>query len=137
MQYPMMWRICKPTTLRIGSAQNGWIRLVQASPQPTAIAVVAGLTPREMAAGICKGPCSAHCPLLLGKISFVHWYNHEHRHSAIRFVTPAERHAGQDSEVLAKRDAIYAGAKRQLDTAADGLAEHLTGRTRLFNATSN
>src|SRR3546814_8202691 len=22
------------------------------------------------------------------------WYNHEHRHSAIRFVTPAQRHAG-------------------------------------------
>ncbi len=44
---------------------------------------------------------------------FVHWYNHEHRHSAIRFVTPGERHAGQDNEVLARRDAIYAEAKRQ------------------------
>jgi transposase InsO family protein len=44
---------------------------------------------------------------------FVQWYNHEHRHSAIRFVTPAERHAGQDEAVLAKRDAIYAEAKRR------------------------
>jgi len=44
---------------------------------------------------------------------FLHWYNHEHRHSAIRFVTPVERHAGQDDEVLAMRDAIYAEAKRQ------------------------
>ena len=34
---------------------------------------------------------------------FVHWYNHEHRHSAIRFVTPAERHAGLDSALLQKR----------------------------------
>ncbi|WP_035160534.1 integrase core domain-containing protein, partial [Cobetia crustatorum] len=44
---------------------------------------------------------------------FVQWYNHEHRHSAIRFVTPGERHAGLDNEVLARRDAIYAEAKRQ------------------------
>ena len=27
---------------------------------------------------------------------FVNWYNHEHRHSAIRFVTPQERHSGQE-----------------------------------------
>ena len=27
---------------------------------------------------------------------FVQWYNHEHRHSGIRYVTPAQRHAGQD-----------------------------------------
>jgi putative transposase len=27
---------------------------------------------------------------------FVQWYNHEHRHSAIRFVTPAQRHDGLD-----------------------------------------
>lgn len=45
--------------------------------------------------------------------NFVQWYNHEHRHSAIRFVTPSERHNGQDTAVLAKRDAIYAEAKRK------------------------
>ena len=38
---------------------------------------------------------------------FVRWYNHEHRHSRIRFVTPAERHCGQDKQVLAKRAALY------------------------------
>ena len=27
---------------------------------------------------------------------FVRWYNHEHRHSAIRFVTPAQRHLGEE-----------------------------------------
>jgi putative transposase len=26
--------------------------------------------------------------------AFVRWYNHEHRHSGIRYVTPAQRHAG-------------------------------------------
>ena len=38
---------------------------------------------------------------------FVHWYNHEHRHSGIRYVTPAQRHAGQDRSVLTARHAIY------------------------------
>ncbi|GHD71375.1 transposase [Vogesella fluminis] len=38
---------------------------------------------------------------------FIRWYNHEHRHSRIRFVTPAERHDGKDREILAKRDALY------------------------------
>lgn len=42
---------------------------------------------------------------------FVQWYNHEHRHSAIRFVTPAQRHAGLDSELLRKRSSVYAAAK--------------------------
>ncbi len=34
---------------------------------------------------------------------FVSWYNHEHLHSAIKFVTPAQRHAGNDKTILAKR----------------------------------
>ncbi len=42
---------------------------------------------------------------------FVRWYNHEHRHSRIQFVTPAERHAGQDIAILAKRDALYRQAR--------------------------
>lgn len=42
---------------------------------------------------------------------FVNWYNHEHRHSAIRFVTPAQRHAGQDALLLTKRDEVYRAAK--------------------------
>ena len=43
--------------------------------------------------------------------TFVHWYNHEHRHSAVRFVTPHERHAGQDAALLAKRVEVYEAAK--------------------------
>ncbi len=38
---------------------------------------------------------------------FIHWYNHEHRHSRIRFVTPAERHQGKDAALLAKRHTVY------------------------------
>lgn len=42
---------------------------------------------------------------------FVRWYNHDHRHSAIRFVTPAQRHAGLDAALLQQRQAVYAAAK--------------------------
>lgn len=42
---------------------------------------------------------------------FVAWYNEQHRHSAIRFVTPAERHAGQDTSILAARTTVYEAAK--------------------------
>jgi len=44
---------------------------------------------------------------------FVRWYNHEHRHSRIRFVTPVERHDGKDVEILAKRDALYRQARER------------------------
>lgn len=43
--------------------------------------------------------------------TFVHWYNHEHRHSAIGFVTPAQRHAGLDAALLCKRVEVYEAAK--------------------------
>lgn len=43
--------------------------------------------------------------------AFVHWYNHEHRHSAVRFVTPDQRHTGQDTALLAKRVSVYEVAK--------------------------
>jgi putative transposase len=43
--------------------------------------------------------------------AFVHWYNHEHRHSGIRYVTPAQRHAGGDGPLLAARHALYQRAR--------------------------
>lgn len=43
--------------------------------------------------------------------TFVQWYNHEHRHSAIRFVTPGERHAGLDTALLKQRVEVYEAAK--------------------------
>lgn len=42
---------------------------------------------------------------------FVSWYNTEHRHSGIQFVTPQDRHAGEDHDILAKRAVVYAIAK--------------------------
>lgn len=45
--------------------------------------------------------------------AFVRWYNTEHLHSAIRFVTPADRHAGRDTAILAARQTVYAAARRR------------------------
>lgn len=42
---------------------------------------------------------------------FVHWYNTLHRHSALRFVTPQQRHEGLDKSVLHARHALYLKAQ--------------------------
>lgn len=42
---------------------------------------------------------------------FVHWYNHEHRHSAIGYVTPEERHIGRDREILNQRAETFRKAR--------------------------
>jgi putative transposase len=44
---------------------------------------------------------------------FVHWYNHEHRHSAICFVTPSQRHNGEDKAILANRLVVYTQAQAE------------------------
>ena len=42
---------------------------------------------------------------------FVDWYNNEHRHSGIKFVTPNQRHLGIDDQILNRRKEIYEMAK--------------------------
>ena len=59
--------------------------------------------PSEGFAGLDEARCWA--------ARFVHWYNHEHRHSGIRYVSPAQRHAGQDASILATRHALYCEAR--------------------------
>ena len=44
-------------------------------------------------------------------IAVVHWYNHEHRHSAIGFATPAQRHMQVDQAILDDRAKVYAAAR--------------------------
>lgn len=44
-------------------------------------------------------------------LRFVAWYNGEHRHSAIRYVTPDERHYGLEHDILAKRHLLYQQAR--------------------------
>jgi len=42
---------------------------------------------------------------------FTSWYNNVHQHSALKFVTPAQRHRGEDVDLLAQRDALYRAAR--------------------------
>lgn len=58
---------------------------------------------------------------------FVAWYNGVHLHSAIGFVTPADRHAGCADAILAARRAVYQRAKRRHP-------ERWTGDTRSWKA---
>jgi len=43
--------------------------------------------------------------------AFVRWYNTEHLHSGIRFVTPEARHSGREAAILAGRRALYERAR--------------------------
>ncbi len=43
---------------------------------------------------------------------FVCWYNTEHLHSGIRFVTPDDRHTGREEEILKQRQRVYERARR-------------------------
>jgi transposase InsO family protein len=42
---------------------------------------------------------------------FVHWYNVDHRHSAIQYVSPSQRHEGEDQAILQARHALYLQAR--------------------------
>lgn len=44
---------------------------------------------------------------------FEGWYNTEHLHSALKFVTPAQRHAGEDIAILERRAALYKRAMKR------------------------
>lgn len=44
---------------------------------------------------------------------FVQWYNEDHRHSALNFVTPGQRHRGEDQNILVRRAELYERAKAQ------------------------
>ena len=57
---------------------------------------------------------------------FIEWYNSEHRHSAIRYVTPAERHQGQENAILERRRLIYKRARQRHP-------ERWSGRPRNWN----
>ena len=58
--------------------------------------------------------------------SFVDWYNNEHRHSAIRFVTPGQRHANQDQPLLRRRKVIYEAAKARYPQRWSGTTRNWT-----------
>ena len=45
--------------------------------------------------------------------AFVEWYNTQHLHSGIRFVTPDDRHSGRETEILAGRRVVYERARQR------------------------
>jgi putative transposase len=45
--------------------------------------------------------------------AFVHWYNVEHHHSGIVYVSTAARHAGDDVALLAARHALHTQARER------------------------
>ena len=57
---------------------------------------------------------------------FVAWYNGEHLHSAIAYVTPSQRHEGRDEEILEQRRRTYEMACRRNPN-------RWTGATRSWN----
>jgi len=64
--------------------------------------------------------------------AFMHWYNEEHRHSAIQFVTPAERHAGLDVGILECRTELYEAAKAKKPNRWSGATRNWT-RTNIVH----
>lgn len=67
---------------------------------------------------------------------FVRRYNVEHRHSGIGYVSPGQRHAGEDHTILAARHAVYQQAHEghtQLVTLRCGNAQSRTERDCLVN----
>lgn len=58
--------------------------------------------------------------------AFVAWYNTEHLHCGIRFVTPDDRHSGRDLEHLERRQEVYQEARERHP-------ERWSGNTRNWN----
>lgn len=45
--------------------------------------------------------------------AFVAWYNTKHLHSAVRFISPDDRHHGREQDILKKRRHVYEEARRR------------------------
>jgi transposase InsO family protein len=56
--------------------------------------------------------------------SFVAWYNTQHQHSAIRFVTPEQRHQGLDRAILANRHVVYQLARSRHPNRWSGMTRN-------------
>jgi len=63
---------------------------------------------------------------------FVTWYNTVHRHSAINFVTPEQRHTGDEYQVLSKRQKLYEKAKSDHPSRWSGATRNWTPAGPVF-----
>lgn len=64
--------------------------------------------------------------------TFVQWYNHDHRHSGIRFVTPEQRHSGCEHAILAQRHAVYEEARSRRPDRWSGTTRNWTPITEVY-----
>ena len=46
-------------------------------------------------------------------VKFVSWYNLEHLHSGLKFITPNQRHTGGDREIMKNRHSVYLKAREK------------------------
>jgi putative transposase len=54
----------------------------------------------------------------------VQWYNHQHKHSGLKFVTPAQRHGGLANAILRRREQVYEAAKHRCPGSWSGEARN-------------
>src|SRR5690625_3815475 len=66
---------------------------------------------------------------------FVEWYNNEHRHSAISFVTPAQRHAGEDAAALRKEQRCMRQPRLAIHIGGETGQQETGSRSRSFTST--
>jgi putative transposase len=64
--------------------------------------------------------------------SFVTWYNEEHLHSGIRFVTPEQRHQREEHAVLANRARVYERARRRHPNRWSGKTRNWSPTTTVY-----
>jgi putative transposase len=65
---------------------------------------------------------------------FIHWYNNHHQHSGIGYVTPEQRHNGQDLDIIGARQlALDAAAKKNPERFVKGPRNLLVNRQVTLN----
>ncbi len=63
---------------------------------------------------------------------FERWYDTEHHHSGLKFVTPDQRHRGEDIDLLAQRHALYQAARAQHPERWSGATRNWEPATKVF-----
>jgi putative transposase len=65
-------------------------------------------------------------------LAFVRWYNNDHRHSGLNFLTPVQRHNGMGQAVLQNRKELYEKAKLAHPERWSGHARDWTLETEVW-----
>jgi len=63
---------------------------------------------------------------------FQRWYNEIHRHSALKFVTPGQRHRGEDIAILEQRNTLYEAARAQRPERWSGSSRNWEHKKTVF-----